>query len=231
VRHWLVVPAAGAGQRFGAGLPKQYLEVAGRRLIEWAIDAFLERAGLLGIRVALAVDDPHWPRLDLSRRGEVAACAGGGLRSDSVLEALRSLEREARADDWILVHDAARPCVTRVDVERLLDAVRDDAVGGLLATPLADTLKRADPDQRSASTVEREHLWRALTPQVFRYELLREALESASQLNVDVTDEAAAVERLNLRPVLVAGRADNIKVTHREDLELAAAILTSRQRQ
>jgi 2-C-methyl-D-erythritol 4-phosphate cytidylyltransferase len=142
-----------------------------------------------------------------------------------VASALQSLETRARDEDWVLVHDAARPCLRRSDLRALMAAVADDPVGGLLAVPLADTLKAVDGEGRSARTVPREGLWRALTPQMFRYGLLRRALALCLDRDRGVTDEAAAVELLGLRPRLVPGRADNLKVTHREDLALAAGVL------
>ncbi|HSN72214.1 MAG TPA: 2-C-methyl-D-erythritol 4-phosphate cytidylyltransferase [Steroidobacteraceae bacterium] len=229
VRHWLVVPAAGTGRRVGSDVPKQYLPLAGRSLIEWAIAPFLGREDLLGICIAVAPADPHWRRLAISEDPRVRVCAGGEERCDSVLAALDRLAAEAHAEDWVLVHDAARPCLARSDVDSLLREVSLDPVGGLLATPLADTLKRSGPDRHSESTVDRAGLWRALTPQMFRYGLLRDALERARGDGARVTDEAAAIERLNLRPLLVEGRPDNLKVTTGRDLELAAAILAARQ--
>jgi 2-C-methyl-D-erythritol 4-phosphate cytidylyltransferase len=155
----------------------------------------------------------------------VRSCEGGARRELSVANALRALESEARDTDWVLVHDAARPCLRRSDVRALIDAVADDPVGGLLAVPLGDTLKAAADDGRCDRTVPREGLWRALTPQMFRYGVLRRALALCIDRERSVTDEAAAVELLGLRPRLVRGRGDNLKVTHREDLVLAGAIL------
>jgi 2-C-methyl-D-erythritol 4-phosphate cytidylyltransferase len=228
MRHWVIVPAAGSGRRLGADVPKQYLPLAGRLVIEWAIEPLLGRDGLLGICVALAADDRRFAQLPLSRHPGVEACAGGRERSDSVLRALRAIESRAAAEDWVLVHDAARPCLERADVDALLAAVGADPVGGLLATPLADTLKHADDAVRSDRTVAREDLWRALTPQAFRYGVLREALERAEAEGAAITDEAAAVERRGLRPMLVDGRPENLKITRPRDLELAAAILMAR---
>lgn len=147
---------------------------------------------------------------------------------DSVLAGLRTLQARAAADDWVLVHDAARPCLQGNDVDRLMNELRDDAVGGLLAAPVVDTLKRADDGGRSAQTVPREKLWRALTPQMFRRDVLLRALEGAVANGMAVTDEAQAVEALGLRPRLIAGDADNIKITLPEDVHRAARILRSR---
>jgi 2-C-methyl-D-erythritol 4-phosphate cytidylyltransferase len=158
----------------------------------------------------------------------VVATSGGAERMDSVLAGLRALQDRAAPNDWVLVHDAARPCLLATELDRLLNELSDDAVGGLLAAPVVDTLKRADDGGRVLQTVPREKLWRALTPQMFRRDILQKALESAQARGVAVTDEAQAVEALGLQPRLVAGDADNIKITLPEDLLRAERILRSR---
>ena len=224
-RRWAVVAAAGRGERFGHREPKQYARLGGRPVLSWSLGALLEESSITAIVVALAPGDRRFPRLAESRSPRVRSCEGGARRELSVANALRALEPEARDTDWVLVHDAARPCLRRSDVRVLIEALADDPVGGLLAVPLGDTLKAESADGRCERTVPREGLWRALTPQMFRYGVLRRALALSIDRERSVTDEAAAVELLGLRPRLVRGRGDNLKVTHPEDLVLAGAIL------
>lgn len=227
-RFWVIVPAAGSARRMGAAVPKQYLPLAGRTVIEWSLAPFLAHARCAGIVVVLAEQDQRWPQTELARHAKIVTTTGGAERMDSVLAGLRILHDQAAPDDWVLVHDAARPCLSAADLQSLLDELRDDAVGGLLAAPIVDTLKRADDGGRVAQTVAREKLWRALTPQMFRRDILQRALEQALAQGVAVTDDAQAVEALGLQPKLVAGDADNIKITLPEDLLRAERILRSR---
>jgi len=214
-----------------AAMPKQYLPLAGRTVIEWALAPFVERVDCAGIVVVLAQDDDRWNALALPHSTKVRVVrTGGAERSDSVLAGIQALKGQCADQDWVLVHDAARPCLRAEDLDRLIDTVRGDAVGGLLAAPVVDTLKRADAEQRVEATVSREKLWRALTPQMFRYGVLSRALSEASQRRVPVTDEAQAVELLNLRALLVTGSADNFKITIAEDLERAERVLAERKR-
>jgi 2-C-methyl-D-erythritol 4-phosphate cytidylyltransferase len=224
-RCWAVVAAAGRGERCGGRLPKQYARLAGRPVLSWSLRALLAERSIEGVVVALAEGDRRFARLPESRDARVRTCGGGLRREHSVASALGALASLARDEDWVLVHDAARPCLRRSDLRALIRALAGDPVGGLLAAPLADTLKAADAEGRSARTVAREGLWRALTPQMFRYGLLRRALALCLDRDRSVTDEAAAIELLGLRPRLVRGRSDNLKVTHREDLLLAAGVL------
>jgi len=227
-RFWVVVPAAGSARRMGAAVPKQYLPLAGRTVIEWSLAPFLAHERTAAIVVAVSPDDRRWSQTTLASDAKIATTVGGAERMDSVLAGLRALRDRAGPDDWVLVHDAARPCLSATDLDRLLTELNGDPVGGLLAAPVVDTLKRADDGGRVAETVAREKLWRALTPQMFRYVVLRRALESAQAKGIAVTDEAQAVEALGLQPKLVAGDADNIKVTLPEDLSRAERILRSR---
>jgi 2-C-methyl-D-erythritol 4-phosphate cytidylyltransferase len=229
-RRWAVVAAAGRGERFGDRRPKQYAALLGRTVLSWSLGALLDEPSVEGVMVAIAVDDRRFARLPESRDARVRSCTGGARREMSVASALRALEPRVKDHDWVLVHDAARPCLRRDDLRRLFSVVAEDAVGGLLAVPLADTIKLAGEGQCSARTVPREGLWRALTPQMFRYGVLRRALALCIDRERAVTDEAAAVELLGLRPKLVEGRGDNIKVTHAEDLAIAAAVLRSLRR-
>lgn len=234
MRYWLVMPAAGAGRRFGSEIPKQYAPLAGRTVIEWSLAPFLADPRCARIVVALAAGDPHWARLPVAARA--ASASGGGQRSQSVRSALQALAGQAAADDWVLVHDAARPCLSAEDLDCLVRQVEGHAVGGLLALPVADTLKRAQPAAageapRVAGTQERAGLWRALTPQMFRYAPLCAALDRAHAAQRYPSDEAQALEWTGASPLLIEGAAGNLKVTTAADLALAAAILGTRVHQ
>jgi len=230
-RRWAVVPAAGQGSRFGSAVPKQYASLLGQPVIGWTLQALLAESSLAGIVVALAQDDRQWPSLDVARDPRIITCAGGSRREHSVANALAALAGRAADTDWVLVHDAARPCLRHDDLQALFEALgADDPVGGLLAVPVSDTLKRGDDADRVRETVQRETLWRALTPQMFRFGLLQRALALCVERDRRVTDEASAIECLGLRPRLVRGHADNIKVTNPEDAALAEAILRARTR-
>lgn len=222
---WALVPAAGSGRRFGADIPKQYLHAAGKPLIEHALDALLSHDAIEGVVVALSAEDPHWPRWTCLHGKPVITCVGGGERAESVLAALRALPADVAADTLVLVHDAARPNLRADDITRLHDAAMTNADGAILAAPVRDTLKRADPDAAIAMTEPRAGIWRALTPQAFRRDLLLRALEAAHVDGVVVTDDAQAVERLGLHPKLVEGREDNLKVTTPADLVVAEFLL------
>lgn len=227
-RLWLVVPAAGQGRRMGADRPKQYLSLAGRPVLARTLARLHE--ALPEARLCLCLDpedacfDPAWvPFADWRR------APGGAERVDSVVRALEAIAPEAAEDDLVLVHDVARPCVTVDDLTRLVAVLADDVVGGLLAAPVADTMKRDDGAGRVRATESRAGLWHALTPQGFRFGLLRRALDEALARGVTVTDEASAVEAAGLAPRLVAGRRDNLKITHPEDLALAELVLSAQQ--
>ncbi|TRO18011.1 2-C-methyl-D-erythritol 4-phosphate cytidylyltransferase [Ectopseudomonas mendocina] len=218
-KFWLVIPAAGVGARMAADRPKQYLQIAGRCILEHTLHCFLDHPGLLGAVVCVALDDPFWPHLPVANDARIRRAPGGKERADSVLAGLEALVAEgANSEDWVLVHDAARPNLSREDLERLLDSLADDPVGGLLAVPARDTLKRAGSDGRVVATVDRSVIWQAYTPQMFRLGALREALAQALKEGVAVTDEASAMEWAGQSPRLIEGRADNLKVTRPEDL-------------
>lgn len=225
---WTVIPAAGRGSRFGGDIPKQYLQIAGRPLIEYALDAVLGHLQVEGVMVALAADDQRWPGWTSLQGKPVVRCVGGGERADSVLAALQALPDEVGEGGLVLVHDAARPNLGAPDLARLIEAAQIDAGGAILAAPLRDTLKRADSHARSIATQPREGLWRALTPQAFRRGALTAALLRARADRVVVTDEAMAMERIGVFPQLVEGREDNLKVTTPADLALAEYLLSRR---
>lgn len=226
-RHYAIVPAAGSGSRFGAEKPKQYLDLLGRPLIFHTLKALTACPEIERVWVVLAPDDPFWPRYDWSELGsklETVRC-GGATRAESVGNGLQAAAMVAADDDWVLVHDAARPCLSAAMIDSLFAELADDPVGGLLAVPVADTLKRADADQRVTATEPRDGLWQAQTPQMFRYGRLLEAFENCR----DVTDEAGAIEALGLQPRLIKSDSTNLKVTYPADLALAAMILRGRK--
>lgn len=229
VSVWAVVPAAGRGRRFGAAIPKQYLELEGRPLLGHVLDLFLDAPGIDGLVLAVAKDDARWKTLvSEAPTRPLMVVEGGATRAASVLSALSRLKNTAEPHDWVLVHDAARPCLSGADLRVLINTLREDPVGGLLAAPVVDTLKRADEGGRVAGTQDRAGLWRALTPQMFRLDLLSRTLRDALEAGVEVTDEASAIEWAGHKPRLVSGGADNIKVTQPEDMAMAAAILRAR---
>lgn len=224
-RHWVVIPAAGVGARMKADRPKQYLPLRGKTVIEHTLACFTHHPAISGIVVALSQGDPYWPELHIDSAIPLHVAPGGQERCHSVLNALHLLAQHAAADDWVLVHDAARPCLTRADIDKLCAELANDEVGGILAVPVRDTMKRGDREGRISATEDRNGLWHALTPQMFRVGLLTQALEQALVDGFVVTDEASAVEHVGLRPKLVEGSADNIKVTRPEDLALAEFFL------
>ncbi|MEE4300931.1 MAG: 2-C-methyl-D-erythritol 4-phosphate cytidylyltransferase [Pseudomonadales bacterium] len=224
MRFWCVVPAGGSGSRFGAAVPKQYLSLAGRPLLCWSLDA-LAAAGPEAIVLVVAPDDAHATGLPALADCVRIIADGGATRAESVLAGLRALAGQAAPDDWVLVHDAARPCLDPALVARLLEAVAGHADGGLLARPVAETVKEAcigeDSTAQVRRTLDRDGLWLAQTPQAFRHGALLGALEAALAAGVAVTDEASAIEHAGGRPLLVPGARANLKVTRPEDLPLA----------
>jgi 2-C-methyl-D-erythritol 4-phosphate cytidylyltransferase/2-C-methyl-D-erythritol 2,4-cyclodiphosphate synthase len=237
-RLWAIVPAAGRGERFASAshrLPKQYTPLLGGSVLEWSLRALLAEPRVHAIVVVLAAGDAHWPALSAKLNSPKLLCTtGGAQRQDSVMNGLDFLEPQAAADDWILVHDAARPCLSGGDLAALIDALprqprnaQSEPAGAVLAAPIVDTVKREHAGGHGIETVDRTGLWRALTPQVFAFGQLRAALQDAAQAGIAVTDEAQALERVGVRALLVRGSPLNIKVTRVEDLELAAGILQS----
>ncbi|MCX7563880.1 2-C-methyl-D-erythritol 4-phosphate cytidylyltransferase [Xanthomonadaceae bacterium XH05] len=220
---WVVVPAAGRGVRAGSGVPKQYRLLLGRPVIEHTLRTLATHPQVRGVAVVLAADDDRWPGWDMLEGKPVLAVTGGAERADSVLAGLNALPQDLEDDAFVLVHDAARPCVSHRDIDALLDAASPR--GAVLAVPLADTLKRADDDNLVRDTVPRDGLWRALTPQMFQRAALMRALRDARDAGVVVTDESMAMERAGIAPVLVAGSADNLKITTPRDFALAEFLL------
>jgi 2-C-methyl-D-erythritol 4-phosphate cytidylyltransferase len=230
-RYFALVPAAGFGARMGGTLPKQYLPLLDHSLLYHSVRPLIEAPFISRVFLLLAPTDERYRREDWRALGArlTALHCGGETRAASVLNGLRAVGGEVTADDWMLVHDAARPCLGAELLHRLKEEVDEDAVGGLLALPVADTLKRGDAGGRVLQTESRADLWQAQTPQMFRYQLLLEALTDAGTA-ADVTDEASALEQLGYRPKLVMGDSRNLKVTYPQDLALAELILRAAAR-
>ena len=229
-RYWAIVPAAGIGQRMGSSVPKQFLPIGDRTVLEHSLESLWWLEELAGV---VLVSHGHPALASIQERfpdHHILRADGGAERCHSVLNGLEVLDGKADDDDWVLVHDAARPCVRHQDLRKLLDTLADHATGGLLGTPVRDTMKRTDDHRVIEMTVERERLWHALTPQMFRYGLLQRALRQALDDGYRVTDEASAMEHAGYRPLMVEGHADNIKITHPEDLPLAEFFLQQQGR-
>ena len=228
MKCWAVIPAAGIGQRMGADIPKQYLPLAGRTVIDWSISKLLEHPSVDAVMVALGRDDPYWQGTEYAAHQSVERVDGGAERCDSVLNALNALSSKASSDTWVLVHDAARPCVSAQDIGALIKMVEEkQLVGGLLGMQVRDTMKRTDCLNQVTETVERNQLWHAFTPQMFKLGELRTALSKALAAGVRITDEASAMEWAGHQPMMLEGRGDNIKITRPADLELAEFYLRS----
>ena len=221
---WCLVPAAGRGRRVGGDCPKQYMPLAGRPLIEHTLQRLAAHPRIAGLLVILDAEDSRWPGTTVLNGKPVLTAVGGSERSDSVLAGIDALPAMVGSGDFVLVHDAARPCVRLADIDRLID-LAGAADGGLLGAPLRDTLKRADGAGRSESTEPRDRRWRAFTPQMFRRAQLSAALREATRCGVNVSDEAMAMERAGFAPLLVEGAEDNIKVTTAADFALAEFLL------
>lgn len=228
--RWVVIPAAGVGRRMGSAIPKQYLPLNGRPVIEHTIERLLLHPGVDGLYVVLGEQDQWWDGTEYAGHPDLVRVVGGAERCDSVLNALRSLLARAARSDWVLVHDAARPCVPSADITRLIETAEALDLGCVLGMPVRDTMKRADSDGRVQETVEREGLWHAFTPQMFRLGPLHDALAAAIDARVMVTDEASAMEWAGHRVVMVEGGAANIKITRPDDLALAAFYLANEEK-
>lgn len=224
-----LVPAAGIGERMGAGMPKQYLTLQGKTLAEHTMGRLLSFARIQKVVVAIASSDPWWPQLNVSRHKRVLATEGGDSRARSVLNGLKALLDDGGADaaDWVLVHDMARPCLRLSDLEKLISETQ--AEGALLALPVSDTIKQSNDDDCAEATLNRDHVWRALTPQLFCIGDLVKAIESGLASGLNITDESSAMEALGKTPKLVAGQSDNIKITHPDDLALARFYLARQE--
>ncbi len=213
-----------------AAVPKQYLQLHGQTVIEHTLSRLCSHPQISGVVVAISSGDEHWQQLDLTGYNNIHVAEGGAERCHSVLNGLQLLSGIADANDWVLVHDAARPCIHHADISHMIDVLKDHPVGGLLGLPVADTMKRTSGDDDVLETVCREHLWRALTPQMFRLGQLQLALQSALADGFLVTDDASAIEHISLQPRMIAGRGDNIKITRPEDLSLAEMYLAQQEK-
>jgi 2-C-methyl-D-erythritol 4-phosphate cytidylyltransferase len=221
----VIIPAAGTGSRMANVLPKQYMPLAGKPIISHTIEVFFNNPRIASIHVALSADDAFWRSLELDPASKLKLhYTGGDSRSETVLNTLQAIE--IADDDWVLVHDAARPGLTGALLDYLLNTLEHDTVGGLLALPVADTLKQAGAENRTQKTIPRDGLWQAQTPQMFKYGMLKYALQgnSGAASRPAYTDEAEAIEALGLQPKLVQGELRNLKVTYPQDLEMLEAL-------
>ncbi len=229
---WAIVPAAGIGKRMQSVMPKQYLSLNNRPVIEHTINALLQNENISGLVIALQADDAYWPEIKVNSQKPVLRTTGGKERADSVSNALDELFNDERFDaesDWVMVHDAVRPCLRQQDIDKLVLEVGEDSNGGLLALPVRDTMKRQGTQASVVATVERENLWHALTPQYFPAAGLKKALQDAQQDGLAITDESSAMELAGFSPKLVHGHEDNIKITRPGDLRLASLYLQSQE--
>lgn len=227
-RYWVIIPAAGVGKRMEASLPKQYLLLNNKTILEHTLQCFISHPLITKILLVLNSNDTIWPSLNFPHHEKLILVTGGERRCDSVLNALSHLQQFADDDDWVLVHDAVRPCLRHEDIDKLIEELADNRVGGLLGVPVRDTLKKVDENGKVIKTVDRENVWQALTPQMFRFGKLLNALQLAVSKDAATipTDEAAAIELTGEKPMMIQGRHDNIKITYPEDLLLAELILS-----
>lgn len=224
-RIWAVIPAAGVGARMEADIPKQYLQIAGSTIIEHTVNRLLAMP-ILGMVVCIAPYDKQWDDLSIKHE-KLSVTEGGETRAHSVLNGLHHLSEVAEDQDWVMVHDAARPAVSELALQRLIDEVCGHEAGGLLAVPINDTVKYASPDKTVEQTLDRSRLWYAQTPQMFRLGTLKHAIQEAMEQNVTITDEASAIEYIGLKPKLVLGEVGNIKVTTPADMALVKMFIES----
>jgi len=223
--YWAVVPAAGVGKRMLSDRPKQYLDLNGLSILEHTLTRLVNYEAIKGVIVATSDEDEYWPDLAISKHEKITRVSGGAERCYSVLNGLEYLIEHVDQSDWVMVHDAARPCLRTEDLDKLLTYLSCQAVGGLLGVPVSDTIKQVNTDKHVEKTVDRSTLWRALTPQMFHLGMLYEALADALDSGYEVTDEASAIEFAGFSPIMVEGYSDNIKVTRPEDLPLAELIM------
>lgn len=225
--YWLIVPAAGKGKRFGGQLPKQYLRLGQSTVMQTTLDRLSTLADIKQIIVPIHPEDDIAKNLTYQYPDKIRFVSGGAERADSVLAGLEAIKTEAQPDDWVLVHDVARPCVRLTDIQNMFTQLADEQVGGILAAPVRDTIKQATDDGKNhiIATVPRQQLWQAFTPQMFRFDIIYQALKQALAQQHIVTDEASAVELLGLKPRLISGALDNLKITYPEDLLLAEFLI------
>ncbi len=230
-KYWAIVPAAGLGQRFGADIPKQFHQLNGALVAQHTLSRLLSLPIIEAIVAPCDVSSGYWSKVAACNDSRVQLVPGGEQRAYSVLNGLAAIESKAEDNDWVLVHDMARPCITPTNIAQLIAELAEHRVGGILAAPVNDTLKRVAADKRITSTVNRAEYWAAQTPQMFRFGLLKKSIQSMLDSNQLPSDEAAAIEYSGLQPLVVEGRQDNIKITRREDLVIAEAIMKNQERQ
>ena len=226
MRIWAVIPAAGVGKRYSSDIPKQYLPLSGIPVLLHSINKLVKLDEIEEILVVLNPEDTFWEKLNFSHP-KVKAIHGGLQRCNSVNSALEELSGKAKKGDWVLVHDAVRPCISDSDLKKITSIVNDEEVGGLLAFPILDTIKEVGENLEVQKTIPRENLWSAMTPQIFRYEVLKQALDAAIMAGESVTDEASAIEAIGLTPRIIQGEKTNIKITHPSDMVLAESIINT----
>jgi len=226
-QYWAIIPAAGVGKRMQANRPKQYLPLYNKIVIEHTLDRLLSLNEITGVVLSISETDEYWPELNYVSSKPLLIAKGGEERSDSVLNALKLLDKNVNNSEsiWVLVHDAARPCVRREDIQNLIKSASSKDDGGLLALPVKDTMKRSKNINEIEQTVARDDLWHALTPQMFRLNLLMNALIKAEENKIQITDDASAMELAGFSPMLVEAHEDNIKITRAFDLQLAEMFL------
>ncbi len=222
--YWIVIPAAGVGARMGASYPKQYLPLLDKTILEHTLDCLLALPLKAMIYIAIGEGDSYWPNLTFARHPKITCVKGGEERADSVLNCLEALTSHAKDEDWVLVHDAARPCVRTKEIMKLISEVGSHPIGGILGVPVSDTLKQVSGGVIE-KTVDRSLLWQAQTPQLFRFGLLRDCLRLGLSEKKKITDEASALETYGHKPLIIEGRSDNLKVTRPEDLLIATMVL------
>lgn len=224
-----VLPAAGIGKRMQTDCPKQYLTIGQKTILEYAVDSLLHHPRIKQIIVVIDLQDDRFQSLALAHHAKIQVVYGGEQRADSVMAGLQQAEQYINQSSWVLIHDAARPCLHPEDLDKLLEVTEHSKIGGILATPVRDTMKRGGVSTAVINqTLERQQLWHALTPQIFPFALLKDCLSGGIEKGIEITDEASALEYYGYQPLLIKGRSDNIKITYPEDLALAEFYLTRR---
>lgn len=224
---WALIPAAGIGTRMKSELPKQYLEIDGKTILEHSLSKFLEHPSIDKVVVALHPNDNYWVKLKIANHSKVITVEGGATRAESVLNGLKAIQQQHQQDDWVMVHDAARPCLDAGSIDALIQAGKESKQGAILAIPSVDTVKLANANQTIDKTLNREQIWLAQTPQYFPVEVLATAIETGLQQGLPITDEASAIEAQGQHPALVIGTRKNIKITEPEDMMLASVWLVT----
>ena len=224
---WALIPAAGIGTRMKSELPKQYLEIDGKTILEHSLSKFLEHPSIDKVVVALHPKDNHWAKIKIANHSKIITVEGGATRAESVLNGLKAIQQQHQQEDWVMVHDAARPCLDAGSIDALIQAGNESKHGAILAIPSVDTVKLANANQTIDKTLNREQIWLAQTPQYFPVQTLADAIETGLEQGLAITDEASAIEAQGMHPALVIGTRKNIKVTEPEDMMLASVWLAT----